>query len=638
MRTLSLSLLTLLSFSLIGCGGSKAPDPATTDAPPAATTDSTDGGATSDGMTDQSSASTEASSAAPTESASAGTTLDYIPEDAVMAVLIRPSQALGNELVKKLIATFEEVDGELSVDEKFAEMEEETGIRPEKIDHVLVMIDQQFLSMAPMLLPFGALPPANPNGAGIEYAALQNPNVDRAAPRRADVTAVQFDFPAENAGDQFDADFPQPNMMNAGPPVVVQLVAGVDSQTVLDSIPGDELVEQAGYKGKVAPNGGTVFRINESRLMFLHDVERLEPMLKGAGAGKVKAMLQQVASKDFAIALDLAPVKQFLQMGMQQNPNPIMGMIMPLVTQMESISISADLTGSDLLQISVSTPNADAAEGVKGMLEGYLGMAKAQYAQAKESVPAEFQAMAQQLVDGAALKSSEKLVSLTLPRPSNIAELPELVKPMLTQARKSAGSAKEKNNLKQIGLAFHNYHDTYNRFPALDSNGQPDEANVRGKGLSWRVHILPFLEEPQLYSEFNLDEPWDSEHNKALIERMPAVFGNNPEGKTSIDVFAGEGLMFEEGKPGPGIRDIIDGTSNTLLVVQAGEDKADFWTKPGGLELDPEDAKKGLGEIGETFLVLFCDGSVRALPGNLASNLFKLLVTHNDGQPVDFLW
>ena len=75
------------------------------------------------------------------------------------------------------------------------------------------------------------------------------------------------------------------------------------------------------------------------------------------------------------------------------------------------------------------------------------------------------------------------------------------------------------NNLKQIGLAMHNYHAMHKTFPpayTVDKAGKPL--------LSWRVLILPYLEQDALYKEFHLDEPWDSEHNRALIDRMPATY------------------------------------------------------------------------------------------------------------------
>ena len=75
------------------------------------------------------------------------------------------------------------------------------------------------------------------------------------------------------------------------------------------------------------------------------------------------------------------------------------------------------------------------------------------------------------------------------------------------------------NNLKQIGLAMHNYHARHKTFPpayTVDKDGKPL--------LSWRVLILPYLEQDALYKEFHLDEPWDSEHNRALIDRMPTTY------------------------------------------------------------------------------------------------------------------
>jgi hypothetical protein len=88
----------------------------------------------------------------------------------------------------------------------------------------------------------------------------------------------------------------------------------------------------------------------------------------------------------------------------------------------------------------------------------------------------------------------------------------------LKSARAQAGRAQSVNNLKQIGLALHNYHDVYKSFPPAaiySKDGKPL--------LSWRVAMLPYLHTSQgnLLKKFRLDEPWDSEHNRALIARMP---------------------------------------------------------------------------------------------------------------------
>ncbi len=152
-------------------------------------------------------------------------------------------------------------------------------------------------------------------------------------------------------------------------------------------------------------------------------------------------------------------------------------------------------------------------------------------------------------------------------------------------------------------------------------------------GLSWRVHILPYVDEAPLYNEFHQDEPWDSEHNKSLIPRMPKIYGNSPEGKSSIHVFLGEGTPLG-GKP-IGIVDVPDGTSNTIMVVRAGDDTAEIWTKPGGLAFDKANPIQALGNIGETFDALFMDASARSLPKSIDPATLGNLIQHNDGNSVE---
>ena len=85
----------------------------------------------------------------------------------------------------------------------------------------------------------------------------------------------------------------------------------------------------------------------------------------------------------------------------------------------------------------------------------------------------------------------------------------------------SAGSQKlsTMNHFKQILLAFHNFASVKGRLPAAANYGDDGQPK-----LSWRVALLPYLDQDELYKAFRQDEPWDSPHNKALIERMPAVF------------------------------------------------------------------------------------------------------------------
>jgi uncharacterized protein (TIGR03067 family)/prepilin-type processing-associated H-X9-DG protein len=204
----------------------------------------------------------------------------------------------------------------------------------------------------------------------------------------------------------------------------------------------------------------------------------------------------------------------------------------------------------------------------------------------------------------------------------------------LQKAKQAADRARSANNLKQIGLAMHNYHDQHKTFPAAaiySKDGKPL--------LSWRVAILPYIEQDNLYRQFKLDEPWDSPHNIKLLDALPKIYA--PVGKQAPDkkstfyqVFTGPKTLFE-GSKGSKFTQIKDGTSNTVLAVEAG--KAVPWTKPDDLEYKAGQALPRLGgQFGGGFNMLLADGSVRFVPAGFNENVLRHLITIADGQPVDF--
>ncbi|MGA2254577.1 MAG: DUF1559 domain-containing protein, partial [Thermoguttaceae bacterium] len=190
------------------------------------------------------------------------------------------------------------------------------------------------------------------------------------------------------------------------------------------------------------------------------------------------------------------------------------------------------------------------------------------------------------------------------------------------------------NNLKQIALAAHNYHAANNTFPpayiADKTTGKPL--------LSWRVAILPYIEQDVLYRQFHLDEPWDSEHNKKLIPRIPSTYRSIDRKlapwTTRYLTLRHKDSAFP-GKDGVGLADITDGTSNTIMVVEADDAHAVIWTKPEDLEFDP--AKPGVGLTGQPaqgFNVALCDGSARFIPDTINSETLRNLVNRHDGNQV----
>jgi hypothetical protein len=191
-----------------------------------------------------------------------------------------------------------------------------------------------------------------------------------------------------------------------------------------------------------------------------------------------------------------------------------------------------------------------------------------------------------------------------------------------------------KNHLKQLVLAMLNYHDVYKQLPPAairDKQGRPL--------LSWRVALLPFVDANKLYQQFHLDEPWDSPHNKPLVAKMPAVFRPRSatlraEGKTTLLVPVGKQTIF--GPPeGVTIRDITDGTVNTILIIDADQADAVVWTKPDDLKVDGVDSKQALfGGRKDAVFCVFADGSARRLPPQITAETVHALLTRNGGEVV----
>jgi uncharacterized protein DUF1559 len=194
------------------------------------------------------------------------------------------------------------------------------------------------------------------------------------------------------------------------------------------------------------------------------------------------------------------------------------------------------------------------------------------------------------------------------------------------------------NNLHQIALALLEYQAKEGHFPPpaiYDAQGKPL--------LSWRVAILPYLKREQLYKQFHLDEPWDSQNNKRLVMQMPpayrSVFGKVVGfNKTAMLAPLGQSVAFF-GPEGRTLKDFTDGTSNTILVVEAGPEKAVEWTRPDDLTIDEANPKTGLfGNRDGGFLAAFADGPVKFIPQSIDDNTLRGLFTINGGEkiPPDF--
>jgi prepilin-type processing-associated H-X9-DG protein len=209
-----------------------------------------------------------------------------------------------------------------------------------------------------------------------------------------------------------------------------------------------------------------------------------------------------------------------------------------------------------------------------------------------------------------------------------------LLLPAIQSAREAARRTQCSNNLKQIALAFHNYNDTYGTFPPAyipDANGQPMH--------SWRVLILPFLGRPDLHDQYKFDEPWNSPNNRAVTSQAMLVYScpSSPtvspgSTETNYMVITGPGTVFDAGKACK-ISDILDGTSNTLMVVEV-KGTGVNWGEPK--DLDASKVAYPLGSGGSNspdsnhsggLNAALCDGSVRFISESISPQAFNALMT-----------
>lgn len=296
-------------------------------------------------------------------------------------------------------------------------------------------------------------------------------------------------------------------------------------------------------------------------------------------------------------------------------------------------ALFGDLTGKEL-QIAgrLICDDADAAKEAEASLKlliklGLDELADLQKKNAKnpelEGLQPLFRILTQALTGASAKQEGNQLsgtISIKTDQP-----VAEIVSGLVKNLQGGSGRTREQNNLKQIVLALHNYHSAMGHFPPvaiLDKKGKPM--------LSWRVLILPYIEEGSLYEKFKLDEPWDSENNKKLLDKMPQIYKlpdqeKKDDSRTHYRVFMGKGAMWDPLLTIK-LQDITDGTSKTIAVVQAADSVP--WSKPEELAFDPEKEMKLLLRWKDDISSMaFADGSVRSVSKKIKEATLKALIT-----------
>lgn len=197
-----------------------------------------------------------------------------------------------------------------------------------------------------------------------------------------------------------------------------------------------------------------------------------------------------------------------------------------------------------------------------------------------------------------------------------------------------------KSNLKTIALALHNYNDRWKSFPP------PFIADKDGKPMhSWRVLILPYMDERPLYESYDFSKPWDAAENRRVLERRPYVYtcpSDNfaaPNATSYVGVF-GAGCMFDPAAP-VRLRDVKDGTTNTLMVGEA-VDVNIPWTKPEDIDVSLYPGINKPGGFGSRHEggcnFAWVDGSVKYIYDDTDPETLNRLFHRNDGKSLDDFW
>jgi len=415
------------------------------------------------------------------------------------------------------------------------------------------------------------------------------------------------------------------------------------------------------------PNAPSIMVLKNNTLLAASP-GMLEKLLKREATTSESVLLDLVGNRpagdDLYAAVDLQTLRPLINMGLMQprqsTPREFDKFYdIPMYLQSAELAISFDGTGDSQLVFHTATDGD--AEQLEKLLTAGVAMFQTQMRQGLDEQMSQMRASSDPVERSVATyfdRISGEYTGMFVPQRDGtsfrvfdaqgvngqqvgsiavIGILVALLLPAVQAAREAARRNQSMNNLKQFMLALLNYEATHGHFPphaSYTNDGKPL--------LSWRVQILPFIEQQQLYAQFKQDEPWDSPHNKKLVSMMPQIFltPNSllkaTDGKSNYVAPVGDGLIFDGTGQGTKLRTITDGTSNTIALVEVNDSEAVIWTKPDDWEYNPANPKQGLGGVRPgVFLAAFCDGHVVPIADLIDDETLKALFTKAGGETVN---
>jgi hypothetical protein len=531
----------------------------------------------------------------PLNPASPTANLSFVPEDAIGAFVLHPRRILAHPVTiaiqKQVPHDFGDrlIQNNLSKSQKailggMEDLAPMLGLRSQNIDDFVILFDKGFVSdlMAddPNLPQFGVI---SRNSAPLEPEVAVAKLSEQIS---SGIKAVDFDGVAMIVPDQSDSPF--------------------------------------------------AFAFPDRSTVIVGHVEFLRKMISAQHSTDSKSILKerliQFENRMFVFAFHGGAIPRQLEKLISKIPAPVDQIVAPYLLGIQDVGWSADWDAPILGQTTTRFKSQLMADGVFAMIDQLFTSKKKLHRETLELLPKESNMVKlfpffDEYSDSLKVVQSENTVTVTLSRLSNLETLAEPMRAVTDLWFSDNNRFESLYRLHQIGTSLGKYHGANGVFPALNGPGKKDAPHP---GLSWRVYLLPFLGESTLFQEFKLNEPWDSEHNLTLIAKMPRAFGGRGDGKTSFHVLTGPGAAFQN-DIGLNAEQITDGLPNVIAVVIAGDDVADFWTKPTGLEFDPDDPFACLGAIKELNVLMF-DGIIH-LRKDISSENFGHAVQIQDGHP-----
>jgi len=254
-------------------------------------------------------------------------------------------------------------------------------------------------------------------------------------------------------------------------------------------------------------------------------------------------------------------------------------------------------------RVIIETVDTDAAAEILETVQGLVFLGKVSLTGNDPNVQAQ-----RKLLDTIKSRSEGKQVILTAVLPTEV----------LAKLQEQGEDMRVMNEVRQAALAMHNFESAYGRLPFLPGPDQSDE-------LSWRVRVLPFLDQVNLFQQFDLSQSWDSEANRPFSETRVLAFG--VVGETNET-----GLRWVQSDV-ERLADLTDGTSNTIAFIHSAPPVPWAANKP----LTHNDAVRMFLALkpGETMIVGMYDGSVRRIPADTKMETFEAMLTPNGGEVVE---